>query len=122
MKGEWRFALVIALCLSTVSCSGDLTGSNPSNPGVASITLAWNAPTINADGSPVTDLAGFKIYYGKSSPLTTGNSTVVTVGDVTEHTISQLEPGLYYFRVAAFDSSGNESGLSEEVSTEITEG
>ena len=31
---------------------------------LGSATLSWTAPTQNDDGSPLTDLAGFKIYYG----------------------------------------------------------
>jgi len=28
--------------------------------------LSWTAPTENSDGSPLTDLAGYKIHYGSS--------------------------------------------------------
>ena len=31
-----------------------------------SITLSWTAPTENEDGSALTDLAAYKIYYGTS--------------------------------------------------------
>jgi len=29
-------------------------------------TLSWQAPTDNVDGTPLTDLAGFRVYYGNS--------------------------------------------------------
>ena len=30
----------------------------------AEVTLSWDPPTTNADGTPLTDLAGYKVYYG----------------------------------------------------------
>ena len=40
--------------------------------------LCWNAPTVNADGSPLLDLAGFNILAGRS----TGVYDVLTGFDV----------------------------------------
>jgi hypothetical protein len=81
-----------------------------------SVTLTWNAPTKNADGTPLVDLAGYKVYYRSSS----GNySQNINVGDVTTKTVSNLTDGLdYYFAVTAYDISGNESGYSNEVSAQ----
>ena len=31
------------------------------------LSLSWVAPTENVDGSPLTDLTGYKIHYGDSS-------------------------------------------------------
>lgn len=77
------------------------------------VTLAWDAPTTNADGTPLTDLAGYKIYYGTSLHT---YSTAIDVGNVTEHIISNLENGVEcYFAVTAYDTSGNESNFSNEV-------
>ena len=83
----------------------------------AEITLSWDPPTENTDGTPVTDLAGYKIYYGTSS----GNyTTVVDVKNVTTFTITDLPEGFtYYFAVTAYDIYGNESAFSDEVSKNI---
>lgn len=60
------------------------------------------------------DLAGYKVYYGTASQ---SYSRIIPVGLSTQYTISDLEPGYqYYFAVAAFDTAGNESPLSNEVS------
>ncbi|MGQ9570185.1 MAG: InlB B-repeat-containing protein [Thermodesulfovibrionales bacterium] len=77
-------------------------------------TLSWEGPSANTDGSPITDLAGYKIYYGTSS----GNySEHIDVGNVKNYTIDNLVEGLtYYFAVTAYDTSGNESDFSNEVS------
>jgi hypothetical protein len=70
------------------------------------LTLAWDPNTED-------DLAGYNVYYGIQS----GNYDSVTdVGNVSQYTVSDLEPETqYYFAVTAYDTSGNESDLSEEV-------
>jgi len=80
----------------------------------AQATLTWNAPTTNIDGTPLTDIAGYKIYYGTAS----GNySQTVDVGNLTNSGVSNLSDGTtYYFAVTAYDTSGNGSGYSNEVS------
>src|SRR5689334_159450 len=45
----------------------------------ASVSLTWNAPTTNADGSPLTDLSSYRIYLGTSSPACP-SSSFLTVG------------------------------------------
>ena len=78
-----------------------------------SATLAWNAPTTNTDGTPLTDLAGYKIHYGTSP----GNYTsVIDVGNVTTYTVANLSSGAYYFTVTSYDSSNIESTYSNEAS------
>ena len=77
-------------------------------------TLTWGAPTTNTDGTPLTDLAGYKIYYGTASR---SYSQIIDVGNVTTSTISSLNNGAtYYFAVTAYDALGIESGYSNEVS------
>jgi PKD repeat protein len=83
----------------------------------ASVELAWDAPSTNADGTPLTDLAGYKLYYGQTSGNYDG---VVDVSNVTSFILSDLTEGQTYFFVAtAYDFSGNESDFSNEVSTTI---
>jgi|GEM_PF-5829091 len=79
-------------------------------------TLSWNAPTTNADGTLLTDLEGYRVYYGTSSH---NYSQDIDVGNVTTYTITNLVSGVtYYFAVTAYDTSGNESNFSNEVSIE----
>lgn len=82
--------------------------------GTSSVTLAWDAPTTNADGTPLTDLAGYKLYYGPSSGNYTQN---IDVGAVITYKAANLPDGLYFFVVTAYDTMGNESDYSNEVST-----
>ena len=80
-------------------------------------TLVWDAPTTNTDGSPITDLAGYKIYYG-TSPAS--YSTSIDAGQVTTYQLNTLTAGLtYYFSVTAYNASGIESTFSNEVSKSV---
>ncbi len=82
------------------------------------VSLSWDAPTTNEDGTPLTDLAGYKIYYGTSSGTYTQN---VNVGNVATYTVSSLTDGLtYYFAVKAYDTASSESRYSNEVSKTIS--
>ncbi|HHW77384.1 MAG TPA: PKD domain-containing protein, partial [Xanthomonadaceae bacterium] len=75
----------------------------------AQVTLAWNASS-----GPVS---GYNVYYGQSS----GNyPTKKNAGNVTTYTTPDLANGTYYFVVKAYDSTGKESGPSNEVSKTIT--
>jgi hypothetical protein len=77
----------------------------------AQVTLAWNA---NLE----VDLAGYRVYYGNSSRNYT---IVIDVGNQTMHSVSDLgQEKTYYFAVTAYDTSGNESDFSEEVSHTVT--
>lgn len=75
------------------------------------VTLTWTAPTQNTDNSPLTDLAGFEIYYWSSVDST---QTVVTINDPTvqQWKIEGLVNGDYFFAVAAFNLNGAGSKLS----------
>jgi len=77
--------------------------------------LAWDAP-VNADGTTFTAFAGYKIYYG-TSPKT--YNSVINVGMTTNYSVNGLAPGTYYFAVTIYDTSGNESGYSNETKKAI---
>ena len=84
-----------------------------------SATVSWDTPTMNADGTDLTDLAGFNVHYGQES----GNySDIVVINDATATSlvIDELAPGSWYFAVSAFDLSGNQSDLSSEVSKVVS--
>ena len=117
--------IILTLSLMILSCGGGtdenqqakgglgepvIIGPPTSGPGPSySITLAWEAPTTNADGSPLTDLAGYKFYYGISSGVFTYESALITK---PEFTTPLLPQGTYYFAVKAFDTHGNASAFS----------
>jgi hypothetical protein len=80
-------------------------------------TLSWQAPTKNVDGSALTNLAGYKIYYGTSSKNYT--QTVSVSGASTTTWTIPLAAGTYYFAMTAVDSSGAESAKTNEVTKTV---
>lgn len=79
--------------------------------GLGSATLSWEAPLRRSDGTPLTGLAGFRIYWGPAQDAYT-NSVTIDNPSVTTYTVEQLTPGTWYFVATAFDESGGESAFS----------
>ena len=80
---------------------------------LGSVTLSWVAPTENTDGSPLLDLAGYKIYYGKESGVYNYEIRISNVG-ITTYVVDNLVPDTYYFAATSYNSSGVESEYSGE--------
>ena len=83
----------------------------PVSPATGSATLSWTAPTENTDGSPLTDLAGYHIYYGTSAGAWTSTITILSATE-TSYVVSSLASGTYYFAIVAFNSEGIDSADS----------
>jgi hypothetical protein len=94
------------------------TAPAPPAAGTGTATLSWTAPTQNADGTSLTDLAGFRVYYG---PNPTDLSLRQTLFDpqAVQAAVSGLSSGTWYFAVSAFNSAGAESALSNTRSKTI---
>ena len=88
----------------------------PPPPVTRNVTVTWNAPTTNQDGTTCTDLAGYRIYRRSAGSAAGQYSSTVTLGNVRTYTYTALSAGTYYFAVSARDRSNNESRLSSEVS------
>jgi len=88
-------------------------------PTTSSATLSWDAPTQNTDGTPLTDLAGFRIYYGPSPSHLTDTVVLSNVGALV-YVIEGLPVGAtYYFAITALARDGSESARSPVVSKVI---
>lgn len=83
-----------------------------------SITLSWVPPTENVDGSPLTDLAGYVIYYGKSSGIY-DQYIQIDNPSVSVFVVDNLDSTTYYFSATAFNSSGVESPFSGEITQTV---
>jgi hypothetical protein len=87
--------------------------------GTNTARVAWETPTSNTNGSPLTNLAGFRVYYGTSSAALTRTSVV---NDITARAASiySLAPGTWYFAVRAFNTSQIESSNSNLATKIVT--
>jgi hypothetical protein len=78
-----------------------------SNIQAADVTLSWDR---NAEPTVV----GYRVYYGTSSR---SYSDVVNAGTSTTYVVTGLDSDRkYFFAVTAYDTGGNESSFSNEVS------
>lgn len=78
-----------------------------------SATLSWSPPETRVDGSPLTNLAGYKIDYGRMSGVYDYQIDVNNPGVLT-YVVESLVSGEWYFAVAAYDSDGLQSDRSNE--------
>ena len=76
-----------------------------------SAVLTWTAPTQNADGTPLANLAGYYVLSGPSADSLT-RLAQVSGGATTTYTATRLASGQYFFAVAAYNSAGVQSELS----------
>ena len=80
-------------------------------------TLTWTAPTQRTDGSPLTNLAGYNIYWGTSQSSLSKKASVGA--GTTTYVVENLGPGTWYFAVTAYDSNNLESDRSNVASKTI---
>lgn len=73
-----------------------------------SATLNWTPPTMNSDNTPLTNLAGYRIAYGRSSGNLDQTVTIDNAGTTT-HTINNLTAGTWYFTMYSYTQDGIES-------------
>lgn len=81
---------------------------------IGAASLEWMPPTQNTDGSALTNLAGYRIVYGKSAAQLTQTIQVANAG-TSSYVVDNLAPGTYYFAVRAYTSKGAESADSNVV-------
>lgn len=86
--------------------------------GTGAATLHWEPPTEREDGTPLTNLDGYRLLWGQTSGDYTEEVRIDNAG-VTSYVVDNLNPGTWYFAMTAIDTDGLESGLSEETSRVI---
>ena len=115
-NGSKVFAVAALIAALAVAACGAPETPISSGTVVGTAVVTWEAPTTRMDGTPLTDIAGYKVYYR----TTAGNAPPVEVGNTTSYTVTGLQAGeTYIFSVTTVDSLGNESGNWNEVSATI---
>ena len=83
------------------------------NPSTGNLILTWTA-------NQEPEVAGYKIYVGTTSGTYSFPGSPFVIGEVTSYTISNLPNGqTYFFAISAYDSAGDESPLSAEISKSL---
>src|ERR1035438_10757608 len=83
-----------------------------------SATLSWIPPTTNANGTTLTNLAGYFVHYGTNAASLAETVTISNPGIAT-YVVSNLSPGTWFFSVTAFNTSKVESNFSNIVNKMI---
>jgi hypothetical protein len=97
---------------------------NGSANAVASVTIGvgsdtreavvrWQAPTRNTDGSNLTDLAGYVVYWGRQSRNYTSSQRLNDSNATVWR--RDLAADRYVIAMTAVDNQGNESSYSNEI-------
>jgi hypothetical protein len=86
--------------------------------GNGSATLTWTPPTRNTDGSSLTNLAGYRIYYGTSSNSLNRTVQIANPG-VASYVVGSLTPATWYFSVRSYTTAGAESPGSNMASKTV---
>jgi len=104
---------------------GSLTASLPAfsivvstTTTTGSATLSWTPPTLNTDGTALTNLAGYRILYGTSAGSLTRTLQVANPG-ITRYVVENLTAGTWYFSVRAYSTTGSESASSNTASASV---
>ena len=79
------------------------------------MTLSWMPPTENVDGSALLNLAGYRIYYGRSSDLLNQTIDLKNPG-LTSYVLENLSGGRWHFAMSSVNAKGAESQRSGTVS------
>jgi hypothetical protein len=86
--------------------------------GSRAATISWQGPTQHEDGSPLMDLAGFEIRYGRQPGSYSHRIDVPSQGIAT-YVVNGLVPGNYYFAMTAYKGNRVDSALSPEMTIAI---
>lgn len=137
MKIAIKVMIAVAGVLMFIGCGGGIklspsitlpSGSGGPSPGGSPVSspsplpspicddqavLSWTPPTENTDGSALTNLAGFNVYYGNSSGSYFTSIELMNPSTAT-YTITDMDPGTYYFSITAENATGTESAYSSE--------
>jgi hypothetical protein len=91
---------------------GTAAGTLPaSSPLLVSATVSWSPVTSTTTGMPLTNLGGYKIYFGPN-PMALTSSIDVPDPTVASYVVPNLIRGTLFFAVTAYISGGSESDLS----------
>lgn len=82
------------------------------------ITLSWQPPTQNADGSPVAADLRYRVHIGTES-RTYSDAILLPEHEDLRYRIAPLAPGTYYLAMTTLTPDGIESEYSQEMTARL---
>jgi len=112
----------LTLALALAGCTGGASGAREGR-GSGVLELSWTPPTTKVDGSPLTDVVGYRTYFGTARDVCPGGGSFFV--DAASLAAAGTQPmrlmlkGLrvgerYYVALTAVSKSGGESACSTE--------
>ena len=83
-----------------------------------SATISWATPSLNADGSSLANITGYRVRYGTSTS-NLAQAVDVAGSTTTSTVIGGLSSGTYYFSVLTVNTLGVLSSPSNLVSKAV---
>lgn len=112
LAGPFTAAITVTATTATNSPQTIPVTLTVNAPTTSSVTLTW---AQNTD----SDLAGYKIYRSTTSGVYGAALATILAGTVTYVATGLSANTSYFFLITAYDSAGNESSFSNEVSKSI---
>lgn len=115
-SGTWGTGSLTRSGTYRLSCgNGSQTAVSSVSVEVGEVPVVrWQPPTRNEDGSNLTNLAGYWLYFGRNSRNYAGRVRIF--GDSnTQYRLNELDSGDYYVALTAINTAGEESGYSNEI-------
>jgi hypothetical protein len=110
--------ITISVTNGTASASLPAFGISVTGVSTGTADLDWTTPTLNTDGTPLVNLAGYRIYYGTASANL--NQTVqINNPNINTYVLNNLAAGTWYFAILDYTSDGTESAMSNIASKTI---
>lgn len=109
-SGTQTLADVRASATYTLTCS----------EGSGSADVVWTVPTLNTDGSALTDLASYKVYWATSAAGVDTATPVTVAAPATTYTVTGLAAGTWHFGVKARNAQGIDSDMSGKPTKVVT--
>jgi hypothetical protein len=103
--------IVIRVTNDTSSAALPAFTINVTATSTGSATITWAVPTQNTNGTPLVNLAGYRIYYGTSTN-NLSQSVQITNPSLTTYMVADLAPGTWYFAMVDYTSAGDVSDYS----------
>lgn len=84
----------------------------------------WSPVTLTVNGAPLTNLAGYRIYYSANPQLPYSQMYEVSNPLATSLPIGEIihTDGEYYATITAYTTSGLESNYSQQISFFLSQG
>lgn len=85
----------------------------------ATLPVNWTIPAVNADGTALTDLAGYRILYG-TSPSNLSQTVTLTNSALTNYTLT-VPAGTWFVSMVSVNSAGTPSAFTNIASATVTD-